>query len=456
MNNANSYNAPLIRPQISEAIRRLVEVSSSSSFSDSDTGSSDDASLLHQQESYEEAAAAAAEVGAGNGAPPAPLNEAELAGLGDAIIQYGVDVVDLAGSLLGSSPRRAANTFLKRILLSGAARQPLTPAPSPPPPSLSLICLNVSHCNLKAKQVRLIAKLLKFSSGGGLKVLHLGHNKKVGDAGAEELASAIGHDNVTLRELYLNSTRIGPDGAKALGAAIMAKKKSSPLRVLDLSNNHIGDEGTEAIASAVSSNKKCHLKELRLIRNGIGPIGSKALATMLHQNNYLVRLHLVGNPKISFMGTAALENVLIRDNFTLEELKVDDNPLPYPHNNNIRINQHCARNRNLKSFGKNLRKTGDNISHAGLWPKVLERIESKPDLLFETLRNRPQIFDGAGLPREEDERKRSKTKIKRLRPRKLLRKLPSFEMVAKRAVGRGGSGSSSSERRQPRQLKSLS
>lgn len=105
----------------------------------------------------------------------------------------------------------------------------------------------------------------------------------------------------SLRELTLDSSRIGPEGARALGAISktlrsldlefchlsdtglieLAQNDFSNLDDLNLDSNHIGDEGIIALAQ----NQSLKPRSIKLNHNNIGDAGLAALAssTLLHE-----------------------------------------------------------------------------------------------------------------------------------------------------------------------------
>ena len=79
----------------------------------------------------------------------------------------------------------------------------------------------------------------------------------IGDGGAQALAEALSHPGASLEELHLVGNRFGADGAAALAAALRA---SGALRVLDVGRNpRVGDAGGMALLMASGGLKELRL-----------------------------------------------------------------------------------------------------------------------------------------------------------------------------------------------------
>jgi Ran GTPase-activating protein (RanGAP) involved in mRNA processing and transport len=90
------------------------------------------------------------------------------------------------------------------------------------------------------------------------------------------------------------------------------------LTALNLSSNHLEDEGVSAVCEAIQSNKVTKLASLNFERNGIGPVGANAVATMVAVTGALTKMSLARN-MLGEEGTKAICEAL-KQNKTLKEL----------------------------------------------------------------------------------------------------------------------------------------
>lgn len=136
-----------------------------------------------------------------------------------------------------------------------------------------------------------------------LRELHLEGNA-IGAAGATAIATAL-RSNTRLQTLALALNPIGAEGARRLAAAL---RHNTALTVLDLSDCGVGDAGAEALGAALRGNTV--LRELRLQGNGIGQRGAAAIAGALRINPAALRtLNLRLNRLDAHAGTMLLEAV---------------------------------------------------------------------------------------------------------------------------------------------------
>ena len=144
-----------------------------------------------------------------------------------------------------------------------------------------------------------------------------------------EGASALGEAlkvNKSLKELKLDRCILGPDGGKALAAAL--SEGTAVLTVLDLRFNHIGDETAKALADALKSGRSV-LKKIKLSHNHIMDEGAIALGEALKSNKTLNELDLYrcvigaegGKALASALGSSALTKLDARINALGDEEK---------------------------------------------------------------------------------------------------------------------------------------
>jgi hypothetical protein len=105
----------------------------------------------------------------------------------------------------------------------------------------------------------------------------------VGDAGAAQLARALGGAVPMLRSLDVSGNDLGPKAARALADALCDRAPTGgcALERLDVSGNHIGSEGARALADALVRSGCPRLKSLDVSRNLIGAAGVAAVAELL-------------------------------------------------------------------------------------------------------------------------------------------------------------------------------
>ena len=105
----------------------------------------------------------------------------------------------------------------------------------------------------------------------------------VGDAGAAQLARALGGAVPMLKSLDVSGNDLGPKAARALADALRDRAPTGgcALERLDVSGNHIGSEGARALADALVRSGCPRLKTLDVSRNLIGAAGVAAVAELL-------------------------------------------------------------------------------------------------------------------------------------------------------------------------------
>ena len=105
----------------------------------------------------------------------------------------------------------------------------------------------------------------------------------VGDAGAAQLARALGGAVPMLRSMDVSGNDLGPKAARALADALCDRAPTGgcALERLDVSGNHIGSEGARALADALVRSGCPRLKSLDVSRNLIGAAGVAAVAELL-------------------------------------------------------------------------------------------------------------------------------------------------------------------------------
>eukprot|EP00953_Heterococcus_sp_UTEX-ZZ885_P037976 19490-Heterococcus_DN1.PRE.1 len=124
-------------------------------------------------------------------------------------------------------------------------------------------------------------------------------------AGAKLIAVLLSQRECRLQTLSLGGT-LGSQQQRQQHTQWPSTAATAAATVRDASTV-IGDEGTIALAAALLSPHACPLRRLRLINAGLGRVGVRAIAAVLHCKTNLIELDLSGN---QLQGDAA--DVLIR------------------------------------------------------------------------------------------------------------------------------------------------
>ncbi|MYV47330.1 gala protein [Streptomyces sp. SID2888] len=166
--------------------------------------------------------------------------------------------------------------------------------------------------------------------GHGLRTLYLGCNR-IGPDGVTALAEALASDE-TVHALWLKRNPAGDDGVRALAAML---RVNATLRTLDLVNTGIGPDGLRALLEALTGRSRplerlflggngltaeaapllaalvrdAGVRELYLPANHLGDEGAAVLAAVADDPGRPVRLGLGGNG-IGPVGTRALAGAL--------------------------------------------------------------------------------------------------------------------------------------------------
>ncbi len=145
-----------------------------------------------------------------------------------------------------------------------------------------------------------------------LRLLNLGRNKSIGDAGAQAMAEMV-KKNTTLEKLGLYGCGVGPRGARALGEAL---QENDSLKEIYLGANDLGGEGAEALAEALRWNES--LKELYLSDCELTDVGASALLSALRESNStLTRLNLGENDIKNYDEIIAPIEALLDENYAV-------------------------------------------------------------------------------------------------------------------------------------------
>eukprot|EP01045_Picozoa_sp_COSAG04_P015508 COSAG04_NODE_1228_length_7680_cov_39.722200_6_plen_348_part_01 len=116
-------------------------------------------------------------------------------------------------------------------------------------PTIRFSSLDLARNNLTAAGVASLVPALRRPWAGGLRLLRVGENRDLGDAGVAALSQALSGVS-TLEWLNVDSTGCGDDGLAALAAALPALTR---LRTLNASFSRAGALGWVALADALPS-----------------------------------------------------------------------------------------------------------------------------------------------------------------------------------------------------------
>lgn len=312
-----------------------------------------------------------------------PLNGSEINFLIKAIQNSsGVQKINLADGSINGSPKLEVAALLSLILSTHR----------------SLKSVNIGNNNLNDDDDdELLARVIttKLKSNTSLEDLYLYANNFGGrdnnnsnnnnNNGIIRALAGVLPLNKSLLNLHLGRCKITVEGARILASGL--EKDSTSLKYLKLADNDIGDEGGQVIANSLRTNKS--LQRLILYDTGIGDKACEAFGLALRENNTLITLMLDSNTKITNIGAAVFEVTLKHLNYRMEYVALPYNII-ISSNQRERIVNLCFKNERISV---NFRRINDNIPtiSLGLWPKVLELVECKPDLLFALLKTKPDI-----------------------------------------------------------------
>nr|XP_055065306.1 NLR family CARD domain-containing protein 3-like isoform X2 [Misgurnus anguillicaudatus] len=211
----------------------------------------------------------------------------------------------------------------------------------------------LNDCNLTENSCFCLAKV--FKSDNSLKELNM-NNNSLHDSGVKELctglenvkckldilrldkcdlteescsalASVLGSDSTSLKELDLSNNKLQDSGVKLLSDGL---QKNSTLEILRLSNCSITEEGYKSLASALKLNPS-HLTELDLTGNDPGESGVKMLTDVQqHQDCTLKTLRFLKNPAetaLKYLNDVLGENLLFKRELDLSKHELRESGL---------------------------------------------------------------------------------------------------------------------------------
>ncbi|XP_073729789.1 uncharacterized protein [Misgurnus anguillicaudatus] len=213
----------------------------------------------------------------------------------------------------------------------------------------------LNDCNLTENSCFCLAKV--FKSDNSLKELNM-NNNSLQDSGVKELctglenvkckldilrlnkcdlteescsalASVLGSDSTSLKELDLSNNKLQDSGVKLLSDGL---QKNSTLEILRLSNCSITEEGYKSLASALKLNPS-HLTELDLTGNDPGESGVKMLTDVQqHLDCTLKTLRFLENPAetaLKYLNDVLGENLLFKRELDLSKHELRESGLNY-------------------------------------------------------------------------------------------------------------------------------
>lgn len=153
----------------------------------------------------------------------------------------------------------------------------------------------------------------------------------------------------------------------------------------------------------LGKNKSVKVLKLCCDSTGIGDETCKAIAKALRINSTLEDIDLSRNWGITRVGAAAIQNAIKHTNYTVTDIELhvncveddDDSTSPSSSGDNLLLGRSirdlCLRNRRLKRFFQQFNENNPATIPLGAWPKVLEVVKCKPDLLFALLKTKPDV-----------------------------------------------------------------
>ena len=192
----------------------------------------------------------------------------------------------------------------------------------------SLSKMDISCCNINSYCIGFLAKALHNNTT--LRELNINSSKALVE-GAIAMADMLKH-NTMLTVLNMRNCSIGYEGARAMANMLVL---NTTLMELDIGWNSVGNRGTVPMAKVLQSNTS--LTKLYMDRNLVGDEGAVAIAEMLKYNTALTVLYLSDVPDMSTwqgramsgnlmspMGGAAIAEAL-KHNTTLIKLNIRGN-----------------------------------------------------------------------------------------------------------------------------------
>ncbi|XP_016414052.1 uncharacterized protein LOC107744761 [Sinocyclocheilus rhinocerous] len=174
--------------------------------------------------------------------------------------------------------------------------------------------MKLNDCELTEKSCSVLATVL--STKTILKEMNL-NNSRLLDSGVKEICEGLKNPVCELKILKLSNCALTEESYSALASVLGSD--SSSLKELDLSNNNLQDSGVKPLSDGLKEN--CKLEKLRLSNCSITEEGYKALASALRSNpSHLIELDLTGNDP-GQSGVKQLSDLLQDPNYSLKTLR---------------------------------------------------------------------------------------------------------------------------------------
>lgn len=219
-------------------------------------------------------------------------------------------------------------------------------------------------------------------------------NNSIEEQGAVEIVEGL-MNNKIIEVLDISGNKPKLAGCEKLAAFL----KTTCLKQLNVSGCSVGQREARALSEGLIENET--LVELRIDSNALGDAGATSIATALHRNGCLRFVWMRSN-EITDVGLNVLERTLKHANYNLQKVYLSNNGGLGRWNFGKEVERLCIKNRmimNTYDLALDKRHSVPLV----LWPKVLEVVQIKPDLLFGLLKTHPGLFEKLKRRRSADE-----------------------------------------------------
>ena len=245
----------------------------------------------------------------------------------------------------------------------------------------TLKVLDLSSNELDVYTCRRVAHML-VANESALEDLNLSLNG-LRDEGVSMIAGGLG-ENTTLRSLSLARNQIST-ASWVLAASLHTNQT---LQRLNLADNRIQNEGCKSLAAALKINH-C-LTSLNLFGNELKDDSVLELNEMLRTNSTLDRVNLGNNPDLTPKAYKALQDMLMKDNHTLQHLWL---PMTI---DIVMPDNHISSYLNLNKIGR--KQLLQELDNARIWVDAMYQASSDIHILYYLIRAIPAVVSWLPMP----------------------------------------------------------